>query len=274
MKKEKFNTSNTSNTNTNTNTKSSNASSELTKSLNDLNDEVIGLAVQSNDTTKQANNLETAFDITTDSTLDLAKAENDLTKSINTKNDAVNQSIETNDSLNVSQQELLELEKEYQKTLKRKLDIEQKLNKQRQIIKYSDNLEKVPDYVQKEPSYNLNQHLEDNNLSDLKKYKAELEKTKKEQGTFKKISNKSISNIGNFAKTALSKGGSLLENVMGLQQIPLYNESKQLTQGLIKKSSKGISNIGSGIKEKLIERKFNKEKEKSTKEFYSNSTLR
>lgn len=258
-----------------------------------LEDAALDLAVQMIDTKKQARDLEDAFDITTDSSLDVAKAEVTLTKAIKSKTNAIGRSIDHIDTAAYTQRDTAQVEKEYQDALIRRTKLENQISTQKPIIDYaSKNPDKIPKQEQPpetadkpEPKSksksdkpeSLSDYLDKKNLGDIKKFKAELDKVKddqkKQRGLFKKIA------IGGLAVTAgatlggikgaASFAGSSLESAMGLQQIPMYNESKQLTKFALNKTSKAAKSVSSGISSKLIERRFNKEREKTSSEFHA-----
>lgn len=258
-----------------------------------LEDAALDLAVQLIDTNKQARDLEDAFDITTDSSLDVAKAEVSLTKAIKSKTNAIGRSIETIDTAAYTQRDTAQIERDYQDALVRRTKLETDIAKQRPIIDYAnDNADKLPKKEKpsgdkenlpkqesvKDKTDSLSEYLDKKNLGDIKKFKTELDKVKDEQnkqrGLFKKIA---IGGLSATAGLAIGGGkatagfiGSSLENAMGLQQIPLYNESKQLTKFALNKTTKASKKATSGLSNKLIERRFNKEKEKATAEYYSN----
>lgn len=231
---------------------------------------------------------------TIDKISNLTDGINSLNDTIIKSDDAMKKSVEVSDDLMISQSELLVLEKEYQETLKRKIELEKRLNKQSPIFRYSENDKfknntkvKQTDETEFISSTNTNpddtkdtkleNHLKAKRLNDLKSYKAKLDKEKEQaeqsKGMFRKLASKTIGGgveLGSgLIKQGFNQSGRILENAMGLQQIPLYNEAKQLTKFALNKTNKTASDLVSGTKEKLIERKYNVEKQKATREFFS-----
>ena len=107
----------------------------------------VELAVQLDDTRKSADQLTTAFDLTTDTSIDVAKSQEKLTKAVDKETSAVNKSV--NITNNNTDQKIAEndVSKKYKDALERRIEVETKLSEQRPIRRYSktnpDAMEKV-----------------------------------------------------------------------------------------------------------------------------------
>ncbi|ADM80167.1 hypothetical protein phiAS5_ORF0324 [Aeromonas phage phiAS5] len=259
-----------------------------------LEDSSLKLAVQLDDTRKQARDLETAFDMTTDSSLDVAKAEDGLVKSINAKNKATERATDYIDTVAYSQRASAEIESDYQKALQRRTELENKIAKQGEIIRFSEQVasqqtpgtptpvetpaeQETPVERPKKPEdvdEELKKFLKSKGLSSRKEFEDLKKKNKEAEQEAKSFTRKVgesvargiVSSTMGGLRDAASMMTSGLENAL-VKDIPGYREAKSLLTGAAKGTGKFVRQVGGHAVEKFKESRFERQREKAVKEF-------
>ncbi|AUE22720.1 hypothetical protein Ah1_00202 [Aeromonas phage Ah1] len=257
-----------------------------------LEDSSLKLAVQLDDTRKQARDLETAFDMTTDSSLDVAKAEDSLVKSISSKVKATERATEYMDTVAYAQRNSSQIEDEYQKALQRRTELENKISSQSPIIRYSEQAANaaaqtdIPAGDAPSPSptpetkpdvdAELKKFLKEKGLTSRKEYedkkKADKQEREENKGFIRKsaesLVKNTLSTIHETASGAFSQMVSGVESAV-FKDIPGYGMARSAVNTVASKGSKFIKDVGSRGIEKLKENRFERLREKEISKFQS-----
>ena len=258
-----------------------------------LEDSSLKLAVQLDDTRKQARDLETAFDMTTDSSLDVAKAEDKLVKSITDKTKATERATEYIDTVAYSQRNSAAIEDDYQKALQRRTELENKISKQSPIVRYSEQVasgESQPTSPDTAPEPSPAKPADDVDAA-LAKYLKERGMTSRKERDDKRVSDKKdkdakmnfivrevrdagIAGIQYIAKGAMSTVSNAIGTMVSgvesavFKDIPGYGMAKGAVLGAVGATGKMVKTGGSKLIEKYKESSFQRDKQKEISKFH------